>query len=301
MKKLLLICPFFHGYEQHIKAAFEKDGFEVHLFEDTLRGRFSEQEQAAHKQVLLKAASTLQPDHVFVIKAENLERAFFVDLFAHKSIQKKVLYLWDSLSNNGQVAQCFDLFDKVFSFDFADSEQYKLQYKGLFYTQTCLSTVEVTNDFFFVGALHSDRVQRIKQVRRLFEGGGYRFDFNLLIGLKDKLKMILNGSYFSMHQDLITKGLTLAESTQRLCQSKYVIDVSAANQTGLTMRTFEVLGAGKVLITNNKNIQKETFYSTDYIVFFDELEHVDLAAKINTAQQTFERYHVNNWVKEFFA
>jgi hypothetical protein len=65
------------------------------------------------------------------------------------------------------------------------------------------------------------------------------------------------------------KLLSHHEILDLLAITNTVIDFPSSFQTGLTMRTFETLGAGKKLITSNKNIKNEPFYDPQYVSLFD--------------------------------
>jgi len=51
--------------------------------------------------------------------------------------------------------------------------------------------------------------------------------------------------------------------------STVILDINHPKQSGLTMRTFEALGAGKKLITTNAEIKKYSFYNEDNICIID--------------------------------
>ncbi|MFH4210110.1 lipopolysaccharide biosynthesis protein, partial [Acinetobacter baumannii] len=56
-------------------------------------------------------------------------------------------------------------------------------------------------------------------------------------------------------------------------KSNVILDISHPGQSGLTMRTFEAIGAGKKLITTNLNIKEYPFYNSDniFIISRDKL------------------------------
>jgi hypothetical protein len=48
--------------------------------------------------------------------------------------------------------------------------------------------------------------------------------------------------------------------------SKVVLDINHPNQKGLTMRTFETIGAQRKLITTNEDIKRYSFYNPNNIL-----------------------------------
>lgn len=96
--------------------------------------------------------------------------------------------------------------------------------------------------------------------------------------------------------------LTKEEIVNLYEASRCVLDAPQDDQSGLTIRTIECLGAGKKLITTNKNIKEYDFYREENILvidgkidwnsrFFSD-EYVELPEII------YEKYSIENWVKE---
>ena len=50
-----------------------------------------------------------------------------------------------------------------------------------------------------------------------------------------------------------------------ISKSKAILDINHPSQVGLTMRTFETLGANKKLITTNENIKIYDFFDKENI------------------------------------
>ena len=86
-------------------------------------------------------------------------------------------------------------------------------------------------------------------------------------------------------------------------ESLATLDIELTIQYGLTMRTFEALGAGLKLITTNKNIKDEPFYNDQNITILDRNHlHIDLDFFKNDFQSdlAFERYLFENWFNNVF-
>ena len=64
-------------------------------------------------------------------------------------------------------------------------------------------------------------------------------------------------------------GLPSEQLTAKLKQSKTVVDIQHPKQSGLTMRTIEMLGANKKMITTNADIQNYDFYHPNNICIVD--------------------------------
>lgn len=80
-----------------------------------------------------------------------------------------ILYLDDSVRNMKGVDKTFYLFDRVMSFDKKDSENYRIGFRPLFYSDIFadLRNSEGTKDYdiSFVGTCHSDRLSIINKIK----------------------------------------------------------------------------------------------------------------------------------------
>ena len=90
--------------------------------------------------------------------------------------------------------------------------------------------------------------------------------------------------------------------------SKCVLDIQRFGQSGLTMRTFEVLASGAILVTTNQRIKEADFYSENHIVIIDsnniELSIQEIKNKMDGADNLkpidVNKYCITSWVKDFF-
>ena len=88
--------------------------------------------------------------------------------------------------------------------------------------------------------------------------------------------------------------------------SKVILDIQHPAQTGLTMRTIEMIGLKKKIITTNQDIVHYDFYRPENIqvidrknaiidkTFFDK-EYVEISRSI------YEKYSIRNWVLEILG
>jgi hypothetical protein len=89
-------------------------------------------------------------------------------------------------------------------------------------------------------------------------------------------------------------------------RSHAVLDVQRGGQHGLTMRTFEVLASGAILVTTNEAVRLEPFFSPDHIVLITSdpglldageiADTLDGLTRPNTAPAGFEAYSLEAWV-----
>jgi hypothetical protein len=84
--------------------------------------------------------------------------------------------------------------------------------------------------------------------------------------------------------------------------SATIIDIQHPNQIGLTMRTFEVMGLGKKLITTNQDIMNYDFYQPENVYVIDRNEPYVDAQFLKTPfkevpVETKYKYSIENWLK----
>lgn len=87
--------------------------------------------------------------------------------------------------------------------------------------------------------------------------------------------------------------------------AKVVLDIQHPSQVGLTMRTMEVLGAGKKLVTTNAHIKEYDFYKEENILVIDRDQPVlsELFLKTPYSPVDFtirQRYSLEGWISEIF-
>ena len=102
-----------------------------------------------------------------------------------------------------------------------------------------------------------------------------------------------------------SKHLSHQEILKLFSISNVIIDFPSSFQSGLTMRTFETLGAGKKLITSNKNIINEPFYNPQYINIIDpDNLYLDINFIKNTPstsmREIMKEYSIENYIYKLF-
>jgi spore maturation protein CgeB len=83
-----------------------------------------------------------------------------------------------------------------------------------------------------------------------------------------------------------------------------VLDIELNIQSGLTMRTFEALGAGVKLITTNTKIIDEPFYDKNVAMVIDRINpDIDINFFNNnlTVDKNFRKYSFDNWLNNIFT
>jgi hypothetical protein len=284
MARVLLVSLKFFGYEQQIVDALRARGHEAdHLDERAFNSalgrvvlrRVPQLAGPATRRHFKRALADRRPlDVLLVLKGENTPRWFIEELQARNPGLRTVFYTWDSLQNSGRAKELFDLFDRKISFDPEDvNVRGDFDYVPLFhspvFTRARTKNVERDVDLSFVGTLHSDRHAF---VRRATAG---------LPAARTSVRLYVQAQWYywvgramgrfrGVRRDEVTfEKLALDDVASIFARSRAVLDMQRTRQTGLTMRTFEVLAAGAALVTSNASIKEEPFYDADYLLVID--------------------------------
>ena len=326
-KSILFICPAFFGYEIAIKDALVKNGYEVDFFDERtsnnslLKAIFRVKKSllnrviAKHYEKILKEISTKKYDYFFLIKGEVVPEDFIIKFKTLNPTAKLIYYTYDSIkNNNSNSVYILKHFDECFSFDFEDVKNIpQLRMKHLFYTDEFLSgenSAQRKYDIAFVGTLHSNRFSIMK---RLFGHFANTFVFYYM-----PAKWFFYLEKFTKPEfkpikisDVSFDKMSKLDVANVFKSSKSILDIQRFGQSGLTMRTFEVLASGAKLVTTNKFIKEVEFFNTENIILIEDLNDqkliVDIVKQVSEESKPilskdmgFEQYHVNTWVREFF-
>ena len=324
-KKILFIAPSFFGYEKSICKEIKSLGASVDYYDERpfssslfkILNRldlkfFIKRKIDNYYKCILDKAIVEKYDYLLVISPETLDFEFLSKLQDTVEL-KSILYMWDSFKNKPNANTLISLFDSVYSFDNNDvNESKSICYLPLFYTNEFSSDELTGSEKFaatFIGTVHSDRARIAKDIlSKLEERGLSTFSFfycpsKLLFLLK---KMFTSELNFLSYKDVSFIPLEKSEINFIFSKSLSVLDIQHPEQHGLTMRTFEVLGMKRKLITTNKNVMDSDFYSTNNVLVIDrensEIPHEFLSSSYDLSKTiVIEKYSLRVWVKTIFT
>jgi spore maturation protein CgeB len=108
------------------------------------------------------------------------------------------------------------------------------------------------------------------------------------------------------YREISFRSLSHDEIINVYDRTKVILDINHFEQNGLTMRTFEALGAGRKLITTNPKIKKYPFYDPKNIyiidrenIKFDENFFKSDFKKMNA--EIRESMSLKGWIEEIFG
>ena len=320
MKNLLLISPSFFGYQFEIKKAFQKIGFQVYLVDDRpsnsivgkaiirLNKNIISSKLDDYFKAQFEKLRSIEFSNVIVLNPEAINEHWIQKLKNNYPKAKFSLYLWDSFRNKPNFPHLIKVFHKVFTFDRGDATDNSLDYLPLFYIDDFCSKLDneqAKYDLCFIGTGHSDRARIVKTLTNNYNSV-FRTNFIFLFlhswilfyyfKWKDQNFRRLKLSDFSFN------SLSLQNAALICNQSKFILDINHANQQGLTMRTIEVHGAKKKLITTNINILIEDFFHPNNICVIDrnllELPFEFLNSDYYILdEELYQKYSIHTWIK----
>jgi hypothetical protein len=105
--------------------------------------------------------------------------------------------------------------------------------------------------------------------------------------------------------DFAYRPLAYSEVIKIFYASQAILDIEHPRQRGLTMRTLEVVGAGKKLITTNKHIKDYPFYDPSRIALIDR-DNPEVASSFfqddpgSNAPSHIANYEIREWIRQVF-
>lgn len=319
--KVLFISDDFFGYAKEIKKALELRGEEVLWFPDrhatdalskaairlapgVVRGKAEE-----FFQTILSSVAARDVDRVLVIKGEGLSVSMISRLRAALPKAEFTLYFWDSYKNMpSESPEKVARFDRVFTFDPVDAANDKrLAYRPLFYLDDYarLTAAGSPIDMLFFGTVHTDRYAVLSRLQRALPSS-VKIEKILYFPSRwiYRMRRLFDPSFWGANErEFIFSPLPRAEVMALLARARIVIDIERPVQAGLTMRTLEMLGASKKLITTNREVLNADFYDASNILVIDRVNPVVPEQFLREAYKplpnaTIANYSLTGWLKE---
>lgn len=255
---------------------------------------------------ILEKVSDQQLDYILIIGSAIINASFLEKLRADHTDAKLITYQWDS-NKLHPYSHLLKYFDKCYSFDFNDCNQFpNLNYHPLFYLE---KYKKLRNDgegakkydLLHVGSLHPARYEIIEKIDAFCNENGIAFYYYLYTPFSSYLKFRIRGRRFTNAK---FKKLDPEQILDLYKRSNVILDLPQVNQTGLTMRTFEVLGAGKKLLTTNKKLAEIDIYNEHLAGFCDLYEPVLFDKQFVKRSykpdiewlNKIEKYSLKNWL-----
>lgn len=325
-KKILFISVRFFNYENIIKDKLEERGAIVDFFDERpsnsifVKGILRIKRDIYASKIkkyydnLLEQLQTKTYDYFLLIKGEVIPVYFIKKVKKMNPGIKMIYYNYDSFQNNPHALDFLSLFDNKFTFDTDDAMRYNLDFRPLFYSDDYKNirlknvSQEKEYDIAFIGTAHSDRYIISESVGEKSQKLGLSHFAYYYSQSKSVFyyKSMFDKSFKKFDiKKLSFQTLTHSQIIDIYKKSNYILDINHPNQTGLTMRTFETLGAGKKLITTNQEIKKYKIYKSGNILVIDrndvKLDPSFFADNTDEiANEDLYRMSIDGWVDDIF-
>lgn len=287
-KKILVIAPKFMNYEVEIVHKLETMGAEVFFFNQRsvtsgLGRALSKKIPRAFKFYNINHYNKLfklipfTPDEILIIQGDMLEKNTISKFKKIWPNAKLSLYLWDNLKNVHGVEKKISWFDRAFTFDEVDSKKNNsLIFLPLFFVDkfALKEKQKILYDISFIGTIHSDRHKVLSEIKLCLSDNIKNKRFFLFEFLQTEwifwlYKVFKRSFKKAQKKEFHFQPLNLNEVEKIQSASFAIIDIQHPKQSGLTIRTIEIMAMGKKLITTNPNIEHYPFYNKNNILIVD--------------------------------
>ena len=323
-KKILFFAPAFFNYENVIKEKMEQMGAVVYLYDErTVKSAFLRAlnkivpiwfHSHSHKyfQQIINKHNDEDFDYIFVIKSDMVPIKTLKELKASFCNATLILYLYDSIKDIPGIEKQFDYYDRILTFDRADSIKNKrLVHRPLFFGDDYLATgqeKEYTYDIAFIGTIHSDRFRILKQIAQQATSLNMKAYWFFFLQAKFMFYVFWATKWEYKSRDkhfFTTTKMSGHEIASIVDKTRVIIDIESPGQIGLTMRTIEMLGLKKKLITTNPDVVHYDFYHPNNICVIDRNKptlDVDFVKKTycDIDKTIYQRYHICSWITDVF-
>tara|TARA_R110001606_G_scaffold152476_2_gene293198 strand:- start:1146 stop:2135 length:990 start_codon:yes stop_codon:yes gene_type:complete len=190
---------------------------------------------------------------------------------------KQTLFLRDTVNLYEKAIPNFigqrlnDLFDLVISSNPSDCSKF-----GFIYSPVFISKFEKENlvkysksDFVFI-AEAKDRLQLLHKLYEKFTKFGFKSDF-YITNVKRKDQKYPNGI------DYAENHLKYEDYLAREAASNCIVELIKEDTQGGTLRSWEAVYYNKKLITNWKGIKDFQFYDERFMMYFEDVEDIDMS------------------------
>lgn len=318
-KRVLFIAPRFFGYENDIAAHFISLGAEVDFIPDrpfdspvmAMMTRFARPAiigaaTQRHRMRLTQFARSSY-DYIVIISAQTISSDFLQELRNEFPAAHLVLYMYDSMKNRGSVASKLSLFDDCLTFDPDDARQLGMRLRPLFFGPG-FSKIENQSslyDLSFIGTVHTDRFRIIADVRAALPDSirCYWYLFLQAPWVFYAYKITNPAFKTATIGDFTFAPLPKQDVQEVFARSRVIFDIEHPRQTGLTMRTFETMGASKKLVTTNHRVRDYDFYDPNNICVIDRAApvvptHFLESPYVPIAEALYDKYSLKGWAEE---
>ncbi len=324
-KKILLIAPIFFSYYKEMIKELKQMGYEADYICDAPSNSNISKAIGRIDKNLIKVSTRKYYDKKVLpaIRGKKYNDVLIVGgmtfAFTPEMIKKLkemnpqarfTMYQWDSEKNLPYSTGIHPFMDQLYSFDPADCEK-RATYKflPLFYTELYEKigsgkSCHYQYDCSYIGTAHPQKFQDVNAMAKaLREILPRQFIYHYMPSrLKFYYHKLFNPEFKNAKMsDFETAAVPADEVIQIFKNSACILDAPQKGQTGLTIRTFECLGAKRKMITTNKDIARYDFYNDSNIYVFDGSIDTDNrffhSPYVDVSEGIYQKYSLRAWLK----
>lgn len=312
-KRILFVSPQFYHYSDVIREKlqsygaavdffYERDVTVKHALVDSFFRSKMDAWQRRHYNTILEKTAGKDYDYLLVIRGYKMEASFVDAIKKRNPGITTLLYQWDSIHAwESDYRHLLPVFDKTFTFDYADAALLNIPYVPTFHTDEYSNMPERKKeyDFLFCTSYTREKYEFMQQLVDYCRQKGYRLKTHIYISTKRYITERLKG-YSINRTDIAFHRINRHAYADLFSRSGAIVDFAGTTQTGLTMRVVDALGAGKRVITNNPAVAQEPGFNDRQIIIFDT-HHFVLPDWV-TSDETFEKrdYSADQWLTRIF-
>lgn len=312
-KRILFIAPEFFHYCILIEQALRSNGAIVDMHYSRPKSKLSKFffifSKIIYKKInqryFKKLLECVAQDYhyIFIIRADLIPLDFLKKIRIKYQGAKFIHYIWDDISLFPEILDSFQYFDRILSYEPDDCAKYGLIFRPFFFVNQYNSEKIVKHhlhDIFFIGSFHTDRLEVLKNVKRLNPNLNFYLHFYI-----NPITFLLNNVIWSKGSSFRFRKMKYATMINIIENSRAILDIQNISQNGLTTRIFEALGAKSKIITSNKNILKYDFYNSENIFIVDRNNPVIEKEWLEHPYYEYDfsllgKYNINYWILEVF-
>lgn len=217
------------------------------------------------------------------------------DIHTYNPKCRIILWYWNPIKKDWRIlSPKLKKIVEGWSFDQSDCLKYNLKKNNQFFIPNIAVYDEIDTDFVFVG-LDKGRSELLEQLYQQLLTRNFTVDFSVI---KDK------HTAPRVSFPYVNTPLPYSLVQKKVFKSRCVVDVTQANQNGMTLRTLEALFYRKKLLTTNTLIMKEPFYNCSNI-FIWGIDDPDTLLKfinspyVDIPKNIISLYSYQQWLANF--
>lgn len=318
-KRVLLIAPRFFGYERDIQGEIERRGAIVDWLPDRpfdtplmaaltkLKAEWVQLPAERLYDRMLNQFAATSYDYILVVNGQTLSRKTLNRLRESFPTAKNILYMWDSVENRRSVLDNLCFFDHAFSFDPQCASNHGMHLRPLFYSKGFQHDAAQASAFHisFVGTAHTDRYAVVSELKKELDDDiqAYWYLYLQAPWVFQYYRATKPFMRNARRDEFNFVPLEKATLQSVFARSRVIVDIEHPNQRGLTMRTFETMGAGKKLVTTNSQIADYDFFKLGNVCVIDrrtpKIPRRFLESPFTPyTDELLYRYSLEGWVDE---